>query len=190
MAVVCQCMASNQTASGVLFTANPLTGRRNESALEAITGLGEALVSGITEPDRIVVSRKNGEMTIKDKRIGAKSKTILAADGGGVKEETSLAASFEVLTDEEVKSIIDLGQNVQDLYGKPQVEWTKSADGKFSVVQSRPITTLFPTPNVSMHPLQVFFSFNSVQGIIEPIYPAGQEAMRRGVLGGLLRWIT
>eukprot|EP00985_Skeletonema_marinoi_P020821 scaffold12444_cov134-Skeletonema_marinoi.AAC.1 len=41
-----------------------------------------------------------------------------------------------------------------------------------------------------MHPLQVFFSFNSVQGIIEPIYPAGQEAMRRGVLGGLLRWIT
>mmetsp|Transcript_5168 Transcript_5168/g.7881 ORF Transcript_5168/g.7881 Transcript_5168/m.7881 type:complete len:881 (-) Transcript_5168:436-3078(-) len=191
MAVVCQCMASNQTASGVLFTANPLTGRRNESALEAIPGLGEALVSGITEPDRYVVSRKNGEMTIKDKRIGAKSKTILAADGGGVKEETSLAASCEVLTDEEVKSIIDLGQNVQDLYGEPQdIEWTKSAEGKFSVVQSRPITTLFPLPNVSMHPLQVFFSFNSVQGIIEPIYPAGQEAMRRGVLGGLLRWIT
>ena len=65
----------------------PTTGRRNESALEAIPGLGEALVSEITEPDRYVVSRKNGEMTIKDKRIGAKSKAILAADGGGVKEE-------------------------------------------------------------------------------------------------------
>ena len=72
MAVVCQCMSTNQTASGVLFTSNPLTGRRNESALEAVPGLGEALVSGITEPDRYVVLRKDGEITIKDKRIGAK----------------------------------------------------------------------------------------------------------------------
>jgi len=192
MAVVCQCMAMNQTSSGVLFTANPLTGRRNESALEAIPGLGEALVSGLTEPDRYVVLRKDGgEMTIKDKRIGAKSKTILAADGGGVKEETTSTTTFEVLTDSEVKSIVELGQTVQDLYGKPQdIEWTKSVDGKFSVVQSRPITTLFPTPSVPMYPLQLFFSFNSVQGIIEPIYPAGQEAIRRGLLGGLLRWIT
>ena len=192
MAVVCQCMSSNQIASGVLFTANPLTGRRNESTLEAIPGLGEALVSGITEPDRYVVAQKGSEHTIKDKRIGAKSKTIMAADGGGVKHETRTAEAFEVLTGEDVKSIIDLGQTVQDLYdGAPQdIEWTKSAEGKISIVQSRPITSLFPTPNVATDPLQVFFSFNSVQGIIAPIYPAGQEVLRKGLLGGLIRWVT
>lgn len=192
MAVVCQCMSTNQTASGVLFTSNPLTGRRNESALEAVPGLGEALVSGITEPDRYVVLRKDGEITIKDKRIGAKSKIISAADGGGVKQEAPSGASFEVLTDEEVKSIVELGDTVQALYdGTPQdIEWTKSVEGKFSVVQSRPITSLFPKPNVPMYPLQVFFSFGSVQGISGPIYPAGQEVLRRGLLGGILRWIT
>ena len=193
MAVVCQCMATAQTSSGVLFTANPLTGRRNESVLEAIPGLGEALVSGLTEPDRYVVTRKDdNDFTIKDKRIGAKSKTILAVDGGGVKVESSSSTTFEVLTDDEVKSIIGLGQTVQDLYGgKPQdIEWTKSVDGTFSVVQSRPITTLYPMPNVPMYPLQVYFSFKAVQGIIEPIYPAGQEAVRKGLLGGLLSWIT
>jgi len=185
-------MALNQTCSGVLFTANPLTGQRNESALEAIPGLGEALVSGLTEPDRYVVLRNDGgDITIKDKRIGAKSKTILAADGGGVKEETTSLTTFEVLTEIEVKVIVKLGQTIQDFFGMPQdIEWSKSVDGKFSIVQSRPITTLFPTPSVPMYPLQVFFSFNSVQGIIEPIYPAGQEVIRRGLLGGLLRWIT
>jgi pyruvate,water dikinase len=153
-------MSTNQTASGVLFTSNPLTGRRNESALEAVPGLGEALVSGITEPDRYVVLRKDGEITIKDKRIGAKSKMILAVDGGGVKQEAPSGPSFEVLTDEEVKSIVELGQTVQELYdGTSQdIEWTKSVDGKFSVVQSRPITSLFPKPNVPMFPLQVFFT--------------------------------
>jgi len=192
MAVVCQCMAQDQVSSGVLFTANPLTGRRNESVLEAIPGLGEALVSGLTEPDRYVVLKKEDEFIITDKKIGAKCKAIIPADGGGVTEETSSNSTFEVLTDKEVKSIIQLGQTVQDLYdGKPQdIEWTKSMDGKFSVVQSRPITTLFPCPNVSMSPLQVFFSFNVVQGIIDPIYPTGQDVIKRSLLGGALRWFT
>lgn len=193
MAVVCQCMARDQVCSGVLFTANPLTGRRNESVLEAIPGLGEALVSGLTEPDRYVVSRKGrDEFTIKEKKLGAKYKTIIPVDGGGVTEETSSNSTLEVLTDKEVDTIIQLGQTVQKLYdGKPQdIEWTKSKDGQVSVVQSRPITTLFPLPTVPMYPLQVFFSFNSVQGIIAPIYPAGQAVLRRGLLGGALRWFT
>ena len=68
MAVVCQCMATAQTSSGVLFTANPLTGRRNESVLEAIPGLGEALVSGLTEPDRYVVTRKDDVSSLSKTR--------------------------------------------------------------------------------------------------------------------------
>ena len=181
MAVVVQLMAPQQVSSGVLFTANPLTGRRNESVLEAIPGLGEALVSGLTEPDRYVVSVQHKNMkdshdnddgtivSIKDKRVGAKKRTITAADGGGVRDalitsdEADSSHSNTVLTDDEVKELIQVGQNIQDLFGKPQdIEWTMSEDGSISIVQSRPITTLFPMPeNVPMEPLQVFFSFNA-----------------------------
>lgn len=192
MAVVVQCMAPDQESSGVLFTANPLTGRRNESVLEAIPGLGEALVSGLTEPDRYVVLRKNGQSYIRDKRVGAKAKAILSVSGGGVKETVSAEAASEVLSDHDVKAIVQLGDKVQQLYsGKPQdIEWCKSTTGELSIVQSRPITTLFPRPNVPMNPLQIYFSFNAVQGISQPIYPAGQDAVRKGLLGGLLNWIT
>ena len=209
MAVVVQTMAESQISSGVLFTANPLTGRRGESVLEAIPGLGEALVSGLTEPDRYVVARgrcddgkEDGAFIIKDRRIGAKAKAIRAVDGGGVKEETISIAKKKcggdesltsvVLTDDDVTKIVQLGQQVEELFnGKPQdIEWAQSSDGQIFVVQSRPITTLFPLPNVPAEPLQVYFSFNAVQGIVAPIYPAGQDAVRRGLLGGLLRWIT
>eukprot|EP00563_Minutocellus_polymorphus_P008056 CAMPEP_0181025620 /NCGR_PEP_ID=MMETSP1070-20121207/3198_1 /TAXON_ID=265543 /ORGANISM="Minutocellus polymorphus, Strain NH13" /LENGTH=121 /DNA_ID=CAMNT_0023102747 /DNA_START=59 /DNA_END=421 /DNA_ORIENTATION=+ len=87
MAVVVQAMVQSES-SGVLFTANPLTGRRNESVLEAIPGLGEALVSGLVEPDRYIVSRSSDkDVVIKDKRIGAKAKAIRSVEGGGVREE-------------------------------------------------------------------------------------------------------
>ena len=189
MAVVVQCMAPDQESSGVLFTANPLTGRRNESVLDSWARGG--LVSGLTEPDRYVVLRKDGQLYTRDKRVGAKAKAILSVSGGGVKESESAVAA-EVLSDHDVKAIVQLGDKVQQLYsGKPQdIEWCKSTTGELSIVQSRPITTLFPRPNVPMNPLQVYFSFNAVQGISQPIYPAGQDAVRKGILGGLLRWIT
>ena len=86
MAVVVQAMVPNQSNSGVLFTSNPLTGRRNEYVVEAIPGLGEALVSGLTDPDKYIVTvqRKTSvyndygttTIRIKNKRIGNKCKTI------------------------------------------------------------------------------------------------------------------
>ena len=171
MAVVVQAMVQSQQNSGVLFTANPLTGRRNESVLEAIPGLGEALVSGLTEPDRyVVVRRADGTMDhIDDVRIGAKAKVIRPVEGGGVKEETlstygeAGVPSSAVLTDDDVERIIRTGQEVEAVFdGEPQdIEWAQSLDGKIFVVQSRPITTLFPLPNVPAEPFQVFFSFNA-----------------------------
>jgi len=213
MAVVVQAMVQSES-SGVLFTANPLTGRRNESVLEAIPGLGEALVSGLVEPDRYIVSRSSDTaIVIKDKRIGAKAKAIRSVEGGGVREEvisetTPLLSengkgngsngapsapqkSATVLTDDDVELLILLGQEVQALFeGKPQdIEWARSADGKTYVVQSRPITTLFPLPNVPAKPLQVFFSFSAVQGISGAMFPAGQDAIR-SILGGLVRYMS
>ncbi|KAL9183935.1 hypothetical protein ACHAXT_002021 [Thalassiosira profunda] len=212
MAVVVQKMASSrQTSAGVLFTANPLTGRRNECVLEAIPGLGEALVSGLTEPDRYVVSKGRGGESggeIKDRRIGAKATAIVSVEGGGVKEEhrtelatetTPLVSSTEqpsqpppaVLTDDDVQRLVAIGQEVERVFdGAPQdIEWAMAEDGEISIVQSRPITTLVPLPKVPSEPLQVFFSFNAVQGIIAPIYPAGQDAVK-AIMGGLLRGIT
>jgi len=193
MAVVVQCMVPNQVSSGVLFTANPLTGQRNEFVLEAIPGLGEALVSGLTEPDRYVVEvSKKGEVCIKDKRVGSKKKIIHSIEGGGVKEEETTNNTEEILTNDDIKQIIELGQTVQELYnGKPQdIEWAKADNGIIYIVQSRPITTLFPLPTSKESSLQVFFSFNAVQGIVSPIYPMGQDVIRKCILGGLLRWIT
>ena len=195
MAVVVQCMVPNQVSSGVLFTANPLTGQRNEFVLEAIPGLGEALVSGLTEPDRYVVEMSKGEVCIKDKRVGSKKKVIHSIEGGGVKEEEITNNTDEILSVEDIKSIIELGQTIQELYdGKPQdIEWAKANNGIIYIVQSRPITTLFPLPTSTeddSSSLQVFFSFNAVQGIVSPIYPMGQDVIRKCILGGLLRWIT
>ena len=194
MAVVVQVMVPNQVSSGVLFTANPLTGQRNEFVLEAIPGLGEALVSGLTEPDRYVVELSKGEVYIKDKRVGSKKTVIHSIEGGGVKEEETTNSTEEILTDEDIKQIIELGQTIQELYnGKPQdIEWAKADNGIIYIVQSRPITTLFPLPTSTEDDssLQVFFSFNAVQGIVSPIYPMGQDVIRKCILGGLLRWIT
>lgn len=97
-------------------------------------------------------------------------KVIRSVEGGGVKEEIQSTADGEdgvlspALTDEEMKSVIQFGQTVKDLYnGNPQdIEWAMSKDGQIYIVQSRPITTLFPLPNnVPAQPLQVFFSFNA-----------------------------
>lgn len=219
MAVVVQAMVQSES-SGVLFTANPLTGRRNESVLEAIPGLGEALVSGLVEPDRYIVARNSDKaVVIKDKRIGAKAKAIRSVDGGGVREETIVsevtpllsengesggsapgvpgafisenAPLNTVLSDKEATEITLLGQEVEALFdGKAQdIEWARSSEGKTYIVQSRPITTLFPLPNVPAEPLQVFFSFSAVQGIAGAMFPSGQDAIRT-ILGGLVRYIT
>ena len=177
MAVVVQAMVPNQSNSGVLFTANPLTGRRNEYVVEAIPGLGEALVSGLTDPDKYIatVQRKTNvyneygttTIRIKNKRIGNKFKTIRSVDGGGVKEE-SLQTNNDtaaVLTNNDVKRIVQIGIQIQDLFNDtPQdIEWAQSSvDGKIYVVQSRPITTLYPSVSKGEEEsLQVYFSFNA-----------------------------
>ncbi|KAL3781910.1 hypothetical protein HJC23_004095 [Cyclotella cryptica] len=193
MAVVVQAMVQSH-CSGVLFTANPVSGRRNESVLEVIPGLGEALVSGMTEPDRYIVKRGE-ELRIKDQRIGKKAKAIQSVEGGGVKEVVDTTGEgTAVLTEDQVKDLVVLGQKVSALFGNtPQdIEFAISKEGIIYVVQSRPITTLFPLPNVPPEPLQIFFSFNAVQGISAPIFPAGQDALNgpNGLLGGLLQYLS
>lgn len=180
LAVVVQCLVPAE-ASGVLFTADPLTGRRDHTVIDAIFGLGEALVSGQVEPDHYLVETATGR--ILEKRLGAKALTIRDQAGGGTTTETADASRRQALPDAAIRAVTALGRQTADLFGAPQdVEWAWAA-GKLWLLQSRPITSLYPVPSLPAGhpphaPLRVYFSFAAVQGVLEPITPLGQDAIK------------
>ena len=180
LAVIVQEMVQSE-ASGVLFTANPLTGLRSESVIDATFGLGEALVSGQVEPDHYVVNTLDGRIvtkTLGEKKISTRGKT-----GGGVETIEEHAEVQQALSDENILQVATLGQQIQNEYGFPQdIEWA-FAENEIYVLQSRPITSLFPVPVVSFEPLNVWFSFGAVQGLLGAITPLGQDAIRMAFSG-------
>ena len=179
LAVVVQAMVESES-SGVLFTANPLTGKRSETVIDATLGLGEALVSGQVEPDQYVVDANAGR--IVQKRLGAKALAIRGQAGGGVATVQQDAASQQALPDAAILELARLGKRVeQALYaGQPQdIEWAW-AGGQLTLLQSRAITSLYPLPaGMPAEPLQVLFSLNHVQGMLDPFTPLGQDALIR-----------
>ncbi|WP_342000132.1 PEP-utilizing enzyme [Microbacterium sp. LWH7-1.2] len=162
LAVVVQRMVDAESA-GVLFTADPVTGRRRQAVIDAARGLGEAVVSGSVDPDHFVVDTATGR--ILDRRAGR--------DG-------DQAAS---VTDSQVRALAALGDRVERAFGSPQdIEWAIDADGHAWLTQSRPITTLFPVP-VRDAPLpaahtRVYFCVSLAQGLHRPITPMGIAAFR------------
>lgn len=128
-------------AAGVLFTANPVTGARGETVINASWGLGEAVVGGQVTPDTITVS--DGKVT--EARAG--DKTVMTVRTAGGTEERPVPEELRgapVLDDTQALELAALGARVQGLYGTPMdVEWTRRA-GTFAIVQARPITGLKP----------------------------------------------
>ena len=143
LAVVVQRMVEADVA-GVLFTANPLTGKRREAVIDANPGLGEAVVSGATNPDHFVVQTSTGE--IVERRRGDKQVIVRAAAGGGTARiEAGAFPTRACLSDEQIRALAALGARVEALYGTPQdIEWAIDASGQVFLLQARPITTLFP----------------------------------------------
>jgi phosphohistidine swiveling domain-containing protein len=175
VAVVVQAMVPSEV-SGVLFTANPLTGQLRESVIDATFGLGEALVSGQVEPDHFVVDSLSGVVT--SVTLGAKKIATRGKAGGGVENVVEDAAARQTLTDAALRQLAAIGQRIQEEYGAPQdIEWA-FADGQLFILQSRAITSLFPVPFVSFDPLTVWFSFGAVQGLVGPLTPLGQDGIR------------
>jgi rifampicin phosphotransferase len=176
LAVVVQTMVQSE-ASGVLFTANPLTGRRDETVIDATLGLGEALVSGRVEPDHYVVD--GGQITAK--RLGAKALAIHGQTGGGTVTQEAAAAARQALPDAAIVQLASLGARVEDLFGDPQdIEWAWAEDHLW-LLQARPITSLYPLPadaDPTALPLHVWVSFGAIQGMLDPITPLGQEMLR------------
>ena len=143
MAVVVQQMVFPQ-AAGILFTADPVTSNRKVASVEATFGLGEALVSGLVNADMYKV--RNGEVVAK--AVATKQLAIRASPGGGTQEEAIEPERQEqpALTDAQVVRLAQLGRRIEAHFGHPQdIEWCLVNDD-FQIVQSRPITTLFPIP--------------------------------------------
>jgi len=180
LAVVVQKMVESE-ASGVMFTANPLTGLRSETVIEATVGLGEALVSGRVEPDRFSVDARAPR--ILERTIGAKRVAIRSRGGGGtmeVDDRDGRAGRKAAVNDDRVLELALMGSRVAEIYGVPQdIEWALSR-GKLYLLQSRAITSLFPIPEgMPSDELQVLFSFAAIQGLMDPITPLGADMLRQ-----------
>src|SRR5256884_6528457 len=169
------------SVGGVLFTANPVTGKRRQAVIDANPGLGEAVVSGATNPDHFVVNTATGE--IIERRLGDKRVVISGTAGGGtLRSEASDGSKEACLTDEQIRALAELGAHVEAYYGSPQdTEWAIDPSGQLWLTQSRPITTLSPLPAkapTSEDVLRVYFSFNVFQGVYRPFTPAGLSTFR------------
>ena len=151
MGVVVHRMVDAEVA-GVLFTANPVTGRRTEMTVDAAPGLGTAVVEGTTAVDHYVL------------------------DGAAGPERGCLTAA-------RLAELREAGERLRGHFGGPQdVEWAFDRDGTLWLLQSRPITTLFPLPPPADGPQpRVYLEFGHVQGIQQPVTPMGMATLRKVV---------
>ncbi|MCQ9181361.1 phosphoenolpyruvate synthase [Streptomyces sp. IBSBF 2953] len=182
MAVVVQRMVFPE-ASGILFTADPVTGNRKVATVDAGFGLGEALVSGLVNPD--VFKVRDGE--IVDKAIAVKQRAVQALPAGGTQDVVieSARQAEPALTDAQVVRLVRLGRRIEAHFGRPQdIEWClvddididdadADADDGFRIVQSRPITTLFPIPETDDQDNHVYISVGHQQMMTDPMKPLG-----------------
>jgi pyruvate,water dikinase len=175
LAVVVQDMVQSAVA-GVMFSANPVTGRRHEAVIDASPGLGESVVSGAVNPDHFVVDMETGRIT--ERRLGDKRTAIRSLPGGGT-EHVTTAMAGACVTDAQLQALAALGSRVEALYGSPQdTEWAIDSAGTLWLTQARPITTLYPLPVATADGLRVYFCFSLAQGLYRPITPMGLSAFR------------
>ncbi len=186
LCVIVQNMVQSE-ASGVLFTANPLTGCRTETVIDATLGLGEALVGGHIEPDHYVVDTLGNRITHKFQ--GSKSLIITGKSEGGVSSQETESATQQAIPDEIILELAEMGQRIAELYNFPQdIEWAYICDEdgcNLYMLQSRPITSLYPLPeNLPLEPLKFMIGLHAVQGVIEPYTPLGQDLLILVLTGG------
>jgi len=170
LAVVVQKMVFPQ-AAGILFTADPITSNRKISLIDASFGLGEALISGMVNADTYKVL--NGK--IIDKRISTKKIAIYGVNYGGIKEQQLKPElqNKQTLTEEQILQLEQIGRKIEAHFGNPQdIEWCLAND-IFYIVQSRPITTLYPVPEANDEENHVYISVGHQQMMTDPMKPLG-----------------
>jgi pyruvate,water dikinase len=162
--------------SGIMFTADPITGRWKTVCIDASFGLGEALVAGLVTADLYQVRAG----VIVTKRVSRKVLAIRPLPDGGTVTEALPPDEQErqALPDVHILELAGLGRLIERHYGREQdIEWCL-AGGKFFVVQARPITSLYPAPRAADGRLHLYASFGHVQMMTEAMKPIGVSALR------------
>ncbi|NRR01360.1 phosphoenolpyruvate synthase [Brevibacillus sp. RS1.1] len=170
LSVIVQKMVFPQ-ASGILFTADPITSNRKLLSIDASFGLGEALVSGLVSADCYKVQ----EAEIVDKRIATKKLAIYGRKEGGTETQQidPDQQKTQTLADEQILQLARIGRQIEAYFGSPQdIEWCL-VDDTFYIVQSRPITTLYPIPEANDQENHVYVSVGHQQMMTDPMKPLG-----------------
>ena len=170
LAVVIQKMVYPEVA-GIMFTADPITSNRKLLSIDASFGLGEALVSGLVSADCYKVR----EEEIVDKMIATKKLAIYGLKEGGT--ETQQIApdrqKTQTLAAQQILQLARIGRQIETYFGCPQdIEWCL-VDDTFSIVQSRPITTLYPIPEANDQENHVYISVGHQQMMTDAMKPLG-----------------
>ena len=170
LSVIVQRMVFPQ-ASGILFTADPITSNRKLLSIDASFGLGEALVSGLVSADCYKVQ----EEEIVDKRIATKKLAIYGLKEGGTETQQidPDQQKTQTLTEQQILQLARIGRQIEAYFGCPQdIEWCL-VDDTFYIVQSRPITTLYPIPEANDQENHVYVSVGHQQMMTDPMKPLG-----------------
>jgi pyruvate,water dikinase len=170
LSVVVQKMVFPQVA-GILFTADPNTSNRKVLSIDASFGLGEAMVSGLVNPD--IYKVRNGKVI--GKKISTKKLAIYALKDGGTKKKEiePERQTRQALTDEQILQLEGIGRKIEEHFGHPQdIEWCL-VDDTFYIVQSRPITTLYPIPVANDQENHVYISVGHQQMMTDAMKPLG-----------------
>ena len=144
LAVVVQEMVDAE-AAGILFTANPINGHRDEMVINTAWGLGEAIVGGLVSPDTIVADKATGK--VKSYDVAEKTVITVRTEKGTSEEPLNDARRrSRVMNEAQVSELVEIARRIESYYGKPQdIEWCR-ADDRFFIVQSRPITAMAEVP--------------------------------------------
>ncbi len=149
IAVPVQKMVQSET-SGVMFTLEPLSNDTTKILIEAICGLGEAIVSGDVTPDQYLLD-KNG-IRIIDKEIHKQEWQLVRnteAPVGKLEPNIKIPVppskrAKQKLADKDIVALAKVGKMIEDLYQFPQdIEWAREKKQLF-ILQTRPVTTLKP----------------------------------------------
>jgi rifampicin phosphotransferase len=189
LAVVVQQMV-NAEASGVMFTANPSNGRREETVISAAWGLGESVVSGAVNTDNVVVREPDGMVLATE----ITDKAVMTVYADQRTEERPVPADQRkrsVLNEAEAAELAAYGTRIENHYGAPQdIEWAR-ADGKFWILQARPITALpeaeapMPTDWSVLEPKSMYARASIVEQLPDPLSPLFADMIEGAVTRSL-----
>jgi len=184
LAVVVQRLVPAE-AAGILFTANPITGQREQAMITATWSLGEAIVGGLVTPDTLIIEKASGKVLSRET---ADKQVMTVRIEGGTEEQPVPEAMRRapVLSDSEASKLAEFGRQIEKLYGMPMdIEWAWTSppspllkgEGGFAIVQARPITALpepeLPAPTEWKLPKGAYAAMrnNIVELMIDPLSP-------------------